>query len=441
MSKRRRLMPKRKLKIMRYPKVSQKRPSRVPAARYGLFYDMMRKYMATKVIGQPSIAQKTMSLVLRRKNNIMSSKQMKMEGFRVSRFCLISYPGNGMNSTPQVYTDANYSVSGIVPTWDIRMRNFPPQGTLFPGSFDIHAQQWIPLTLVQTGVITIHPQWPGSKLFTWDAPSQGTSNLSKPEWGLLPGNQNNDNRNYNWNTKAVSNVKAFLQNVTGSSDNLEILYRTIKVFKSTLTMEFWNSSQVREMDVHIVHFRFVDIDTSNAGTCTPAENDYQLLHNLIAGEAGSTTSTYLVQNTSAAAFEYMLQRKKLPTKNYITKSWKTITLGKAVDPLIKISDLGTIVTRNMQPAVSQKCYRKITFKYGLKTWARPGCVQEGTFIDDSVLTDRHKLDTQVMVFCTFNKNYMNDSFTHVVPTTAAYDTTRSFVNFRMWKTNIWREQN
>jgi len=441
MSKRRRLMPKRKLKIMRYPKVSQKRPSRVPAARYGLFYDMMRKYMAAKAIGQPSIAQKTMSLVLRRKNNIMSSKQMKMEGFRVSRWCIISYAGSGMNAVPQTFADSNYAFAGIVPTWDIRMRNFPPQGTLFPATFDLHTQQWLPLTLIQTGLITIHPQWPGSKLYTWNTPNQGPSGSYQMEWGLLAGNQSIDNRNFNWNTKAVSNVKPFCTSGNTSTDNLEILYRTIKVYKSTLTMEFWNSSQVREMDVHIVHFRFVDIDTSNAGICTAANNDYNLFHNLLAGETGTTTADFLTQNNAAAAFEYMLQRKKLPTKNYITKSWKTITLGKAVDPLIKISDLGTVVTRNMQPAVSQKCYRKITFKYGLKTWARPGCIQEGAFIDDTVLTERHKLDTQVMVFCTFNKNYMNDSFTHVVPTTGAYDTTRSFVNFRMWKTNIWREQN
>lgn len=449
-SKRRRISRPRRLRVLKYKSTPFIRAARAnqgvtsgprvrKAARMGLFYDMMKKYMATAYVGKPSIASKTFSLALRNKNTALANKQMKLEGFRVSRFCLMSYAGSGTYAAVPSFTDSNYNLAGLAPPMVIQMRLFPSQGVAFPSTFNLYSQQWLPLTYAEIPVVTIQPQWPGSRLNSFSSPAQGTTN--QPYWGLLVGNQTINNRNYNYNTRAVQNVISFLTNSAMNTDNLEILYRSIKVYKSTLTFEFFNTDPYKEMDVHIVHFKYVDFDTSTLESgCIPSTQDNQLLNNLVSGEAGTTTVSFFEQNIASNAFEYCLAHKKLPSKNYVTKSWRTITLGRCKDTVFAPVATNNVTPENYGAPISRKPYRKMTFKYGPKTWTRQGCTAEGSFISDEVMQDRQKIDTQVMVFCTLNKNYMVDNAVHTDPTSAAYPATYGVVNYRFWKTNIWKEQ-
>lgn len=444
MSKRRRIGPRYKLKVIKYPKSTKVRRtnmvSRKKAASYGLFYDMMKKYMGAQAMGKPSVAQKTMSIVNRRKNLSIGRKMMSIKGFRVSRFCLMSMRFD-MGVGPNDYDNANYLFAGIGLPFFTQYRNWPNAAYNFAIGSNFQTTQWLPGVQVYTRFYVIHPTWPGSKMCDFKNEPQGTNLTGEAQWGLLSGNQVETNNNYNWNTKAVDDVKAIINSTAMPNDNLDILYRSITVYQTTLTIELFNQMQ-REMDVHFVHFRVLDFDTSDYNNVCGAPTNYSLLLNqLMSAETMGTTEFLRAQNNAAINWEYCIQHKKLPSKNFVTKSWKTVTLGRVIDPYYKVSEVGTVVTRNMQVAVTPRPYRKVTFKYGMKKWTRSNCNAEGSFFPNSILTERQKRDTQLMIFVTENKNYSIDSFTSAEPTEAKYETTNEQVMYRMWKTNIWRESN
>jgi hypothetical protein len=404
------------------------------AAKYGLFYDMMQKYMGANTLGRPSIVKKTMNSITSKKNRRESKKEMDIKGFRVSRWLLVS-------AKFTVQTDSHYDNAALTNPLYCQYRLFPYHQGILPTTFDYDAVQFLGPSLVLLEIKVIHPTWPGSRLCAWFNQGQGAGSANQPKWGLMCGNDYYNNNNYNWNSKAVTSTQPMLRAGNVPGDTLDLTYRTIKVYKTNLICEIWNCEARAEVDVHFVHFKLRESDVNTDQGCFES-GDYNTTINKILRGDGATDTTYEKRNNSIFAFQHMIDQKKLPTKQFYTKSWRTVRLGRAINTRPNFTGATALNAEVIdQPCLTKSPYKKVTFNYGLKVWNRTQCTKEGDLFPDEMLIDRKMVDTQLMVFCTINKAYWNDMRDAAAPTTASYGITSAQVNFKWTKVNMWREDN
>lgn len=407
------------------------------AARYGFFMDMLKKYAAVKAFGAgKSTADKMIQRIKGNKRKRESASQMKIKGFRVARFVLASIP-IGIES-------ATLGNAGYVNTLTTQFIPFPTVFQSYQTTTNMDAGREWPGLVTAMDTYVIHPQWPGSKLATWLNQGQAAGFAVQPRFGLLRGNSLQKDDNFKYNSRATQEVYPFGSINRLSEDRLDILFRSINVYKSKLEFQFWNTSWFVEMDVHIVHFKLRAKDYSNSiNVCQTATHWNSLMDNIMT-HGGDTSVAAL--NHARLNMDLAIMNKQLPTANYYTKSWKTIRLGKAIDPQCPTTTTDTTPPRYLggSPAITKSPYKKVTFNYGPKTWRRSGCIEEGTLFPDDILDDNEMLDTQVMFFATPNKAYMNsnDVYRETSPLslTATYKASQG-VEFRINKTNLWREGN
>jgi len=403
------------------------------AARYGFFMDMLKKYAAVKTIGATgNVAQRMVSRITRNRFSRQSSTKMKIKGFRVARFVLQSIPCNFLGEV--------YNMAGYIPKLQVRFKPMINDTQLYQNATNFHTTVLNPFVTLDQDVWAFHPTWPGSKMAAWLNYPLGPAPSKQPEWGLITGNSATKNDNMQYNSRAVKNVKGFATYDELTVDRLDILFRKINVYKTSIKMEFWNNDRGVEMDVHIVHFRLTDRDYSGAvDTCNPANNYDQLVNNIATCSGGSIYK----KNNWMTNWQNCVDMKKLPPQNFITKSWRTITLGRCYDGL----KLGTDTSIDVNGSVTngRSPYRSITLKYGPKVWYREGCIEEGTLFEDDTIQDTERTDTHVMFFTSVNKKYWTTTSrdritTTPVPTTETGEVTYG-VNFKLTKTHLWREDN
>lgn len=403
------------------------------AARYGFFMDMLKKYAAVKAIGSnTNAAQRMVTRVTRRKIARKSATTMRIKGYRVSKFVILSIRAP--------YTADAFLRAGYLPSLQVKMKPFLNDSQIYQAATSFYSTVLDPGVITDHDVWSFHPTWPGSKMSTFDNYPVGNPG-KQGEWGLLTGNSFLKNDNVQYNSRAVENVKAFGTGDQLGVDRLDLLFRKINVYKTFVKFEFWNNDRGVEIDVHIVHFKFTDVQYSQGSdnTCQTATNLDSLINEI--GDGGSGAPVYKKNNWSAN-WQACIDSKKLPPQNFITKSWKTFTLGRAFDGVGKSDD--TIYTVGQNPR-GPSPYKKFTFKYGPKIWYREGCIEEGTLFQDDTMTERQRTDTQVMFFCTVNKKYWTVNSrdritTSPIPTTEVGETTFT-CNYKISKTHLWREDN
>ena len=354
------------------------------------------------------MGDKLMRRIKRRKVNRDTVEKKRTRGFRVSRFLLHTWPQ--VNDSQSIFNNA-----GLLPVllckWRPRLR-FP---SVLPANTD-------PLTLPldineEFTFVSIYAQWPGSRLSFLTQRQQGST--QQPRFGLIPANQVSANNNYQWNTRAVENVNQIYSNAQLAQDKLDLIFRKIIVYKSSLRIELQNNNPTYQIKVHLVHYKVKSYSVQLAdGTCAVQTNINTMMNLFVNGKTSPDTTRCKVN------FDQCLRMRKLPGTNFITKSWKTVNLGipnQQGDP-----------TTNTQ--LQPKSTRTVVFNYGRKEFSRTGCQEEGSLFKDDVL-EEYSINfgpTQLMIF------HEVDGHTRWAESS---DQITTGLNMKIYKTNIWREYN
>jgi len=350
-------------------------------------------------------------LSLRRGNMNLSranAERKRVRGFRVSKFLLQTHH-------LAASTDAAFDNSTIIPTLlTITQLNPYSSNNLTPGN-----THWNGGNVQLQNFLFIIATWPGSNLAGADQVKQGTGGLSNPRFGLMQANQSQSNNNYNWNTRAVENVLPLFSNTVLTADKLDLIFRKLIVYSSTLRIELKNTMQFQGLKVHFVHFQIKSYSVQLAdGTCSAQSNLNTMFNLFIDGKTSELDRTITRQNWTEC-----IKSRKLPASNFITKSWKTVTLGR---PAVYNN-----TTINNYPESSP--IKTVTFKYGKKEWRRTGCQEEGALFKDDVLGES-LLTQKLTLLGIFHE--LDGKFTF-----GSASNLTTLLDMRIVKTNVWREFN
>ena len=355
---------------------------------------------------------KTLRKTLAKKINVSIlrdiAEKKRTRGFRVSRFILRTIP-------LAVDTDTAFNNAGLMPLLSTTITPYLYNGSVAPATTVLYN----PGNITSLELFCCYPQWPGSTCGLRQR-VQGVSNLSQPRFGMIPANSVNPNNNYQWNTRAVDEVYPLYQSTKLVKDNLDLIFRRLIVYKTHLTFTLTNINKYQGIDVHIVHFKVKSYSVQIAdGTCQTQSNIQDMVSLFINGKTSAQDKTLCTDN-----WKQCVDRKKLPSTNFITIGWRKITLGRPTS----YGDMSPNLVRE-PPAT-----KRVSFHYGMKDFKRVGCQEEGVLFTDEVLgaTIFNEKVTMCMVFhCITDQNCFNTIIGDV----------SSNLMMKVEKVNIWREYN
>lgn len=343
--------------------------------------------------------------VKKKVQNNENLRRMKIEGFKVSRFYIQTINCAGGNET---FDKAGY-MRALTTTYINDASAINPVTTAYNDP---------PFMIQSFESFTFCPQWPGSTVASFGRAVQGSGVQAK--FGLLPSNGAYNNNNFKWNSRAVSVVYPFNTNANMAIDLNDLAYDRISVYKTYVTIDLFNYSGNRAVEVFIFRIRFKDekyYDNTDA-TCKDIDGSLESVLNLMTqGQDGNRT----IQNRYA--LERMIRAKKLP-KAFKVKSCRRVTLSAALT--------GEFATPLQGGQIPAKSYKKIKMRFGSRLWMRTGCSNATQLIQDQLLKENYnKVDHILMIALPHQGSLLEPAQSSLTETIR--------VGFRITKTNVWKE--
>lgn len=363
------------------------------------------------IYAEPSNIQRATRRViaLRRKNtNRKNMQKMKLEGFKISRFQIQSVHLNDIS--------ALFDHAGFVP--NIYVSCYAEGVDPYVGSYTD-----TPFQIMDLKTFTFCPQWPGSKLGSFERELQGsgTTKTKPARFGLLTSNSQQPNDGFKYNSRAVSNVFSMWGNAVLTLDKLDFIYNHINVYKTYVTIDLMNLQKSHALDVYVVVFRYKDSKYFDLSTNSCQD---------IEGKADNfwketwDDTDILKRGASAQTFESMLRSKKLP-KGFKIRKWKKVTLAPNLcGPTIPVQG----------GQIPSKCHRTIKMKFGARSFYRKVCTTDFELMSDEIIKESWNKIDHVMIIPMYNMG------TNFQSGEGAGTVLKEKLMFRIRKTNIWKEQ-
>lgn len=349
--------------------------------------------------------QRRLNVAKTRTKNNENRRRMKIEGFKVSRFYLQTINAARGNAT--------FDNAGYVQT--IQTNMVDDSSVINTSTV---AYNNIPLSITSYETFTFCPQWPGSTLCSFARTTQGTG--TRARFGLLPSNGVNINNNFKWNSRAVQTVFPFNTNTEMTFDKNDLLYDRINCYKTYVTIDLFNYTATRPIEVFIFRIRFKDTKYYDASetSCSDINGIVDTVLNEMTTDSDGTKTA---QNRFA--LERMIRAKKLP-KGFKVKSCRKVLLGASLT--------GEQPYPSQGGQIPAKSYKKIKMRFGSRLWMRSGCTNATQMIGDHVLEEAYnKVDHIMMLALPHQGACLEESQSNLTETLS--------LGFKISKTNIWKE--